>query len=80
MKELFEAIRAGDLSKVTAMVEADPSLAIFAASIMGRTEAVERLLAGDRSSVSVLSSDGWTPLHLAAFFGQKETAQGELFK
>ena len=30
MKELFEAIRAGDLSRVSALVEANPSLAIFA--------------------------------------------------
>jgi uncharacterized protein len=80
MKELFEAIRAGDLSRVTALVEADPSLAIFAAAILGRTEEVERLIAGNRSLVSVLSSDGWTPLHLAAFFGHRETALALLNK
>ena len=75
MKELFEAVRAGDLSRVSELVDADPSLAIFAAAILGQTERVETLLAGNRSLVSILSSDGWTPLHLAAFFGKKETAQ-----
>jgi ankyrin repeat protein len=75
MKELFEAIRAKDWSRVAALVEADPSLAISAASIMGETERIESLLAGNRSLVSASSPDGWTPLHLAAFFGQKEAAQ-----
>ena len=78
MKELFEAIRAGELSRVAELIEADPSLAIFAASIMGQTEDVERLIAGDRSLVSALSGDGWTPLHLAAFFGKTDAARALL--
>ncbi len=80
MQQLFEAIRAGDLSQVHALVEADPSLAIFAAAILGETERIEALLAGNRSLASVLSGDGWTPLHLAAFFGQKDTALALLNK
>src|SRR5260221_1817042 len=75
MKELFEAIRAGDLSRVAALVEADPKLAIFAASILGETTRVEELLTANRSLASALSSDGWTPLHLAAFFGKEATAR-----
>ncbi len=75
MKELFEAIRAADSSRVAALVEADPSLAIFAAAIVGRTEELERLLAADPSLLSTLSTDGWTPLHLAAFFGHLEAAK-----
>ena len=39
MKELFEAIRAGDSSRVAELVAADPSLAIFAAAIQGDTAA-----------------------------------------
>src|SRR5579862_6802549 len=75
MKELFEAIRAGDSSQVAALVAADPSLAIFAASIQGDTAQIEQLLAGNRSLVSAVSSDGWTPLHLAAFFGKIDAAR-----
>jgi ankyrin repeat protein len=75
MKELFEAIRAGELSRVAALVEADPSLAIFAAAILGNTGEIEQLLAANRSLVSMLSSDGWTPLHLAAFFGKNDAAR-----
>ncbi len=75
MKELFEAIRAGDLSRVNALVEADPALAIFAASIQGDTAAIEELLAANRSLVTNISEDGWTPLHLAAFFGKQDAVR-----
>ena len=75
MKELHEAIRAGDLARVAALVEAEPSLAIFAASMLGDTARIEELLAGNRSLVGMLSSDGWTPLHLAAFYGQEDAVR-----
>lgn len=69
MKELFEAIREHDWSRVQALVDADPSLAIFAASMQGDSERIKELLAANRALVSQPSSDGWTPLHLAAYFG-----------
>jgi uncharacterized protein len=70
MKELFEAIRAGDSLKVADLVAADPSLAIFAAAIQGDVSALETLVAGNRSLVNAQSNDGWSPLHLAAHFGK----------
>jgi len=109
MHPLFEAIKAGDLPQVTALIEADPSLLnatgengqsalvtakylrneeivrtleehgatldIFAAAMLGRTELIEELVGGNRSLASALSRDGWTPLHLAAFFGELEAAR-----
>jgi ankyrin repeat protein len=80
MKELFEAVRAADLARIAELVKADPSLAIFAAAIQGRTQEIEEMIVANRSLASVLSSDGWTPLHLAAFFGHRETAQALLNK
>src|SRR5215470_9605943 len=41
---------------------------IFSAAMMGRTEKVEELLKGNRTMATQISRDGWTPLHLAAFF------------
>jgi uncharacterized protein len=75
MKDLFEAVRAGDQSRIKDLVAADPSLAIFAAAIQGDTAVLETLLTANRSLVGLLSTDGWTPLHLAAFFGHTEAAR-----
>lgn len=84
MKELYEAVRANDTARVKDLVEADPSLAIFAAvmqraAVQGEmqpeTARLEELLAGNRSLVSAVSPDGWTPLHLAAFFGNEAAAR-----
>jgi ankyrin repeat protein len=75
MKELFEAARAGDLARVQILVDADPTLAIFAVAILGDTERLETLLTGNRSLASAVSTDGWTPLHLAAFFGKVAAAR-----
>lgn len=79
MRELYAAVRAGDPALVQGLVqkivEADPSLAFFAAVLQGDVAQLETLLAANRSLVSVLSSDGWTPLHLAALFGRLEAAR-----
>lgn len=75
MKDLFEAIRAGDHARVEEIVAADPSLAIFAAAIQGDTGQLNDLLTANRSLVSAFSTDGWTPLHLAAFFGKTEAVR-----
>ena len=70
MQQLYQAARAGDRAQVQALIEADPALAIFAATILGDAAAMEVLLAANRSLITSVSSDGWTPLHLAAHFGK----------
>jgi ankyrin repeat protein len=49
-------------------------LDIFAACIAGRRDRVGELVGRDGSLVGAYSHDGWTPLHLAAFFGFPEIA------
>lgn len=105
---LFEAIKAGDTAQVTALLDADASLAnaanehgtaahtlavynrkteiaqlletrgaridIFAASMSGRAELIREMLAVNAALAKLMSHDGWTPLHLAAFFGHKNAA------
>lgn len=84
MNELYEAVRARDSARVQALVDADPSLAIFAAAMQaetpGETARIEQLLAANRSLVSAVSADGWTALHLAAFFGAADAARTLLNK
>jgi ankyrin repeat protein len=108
-KELFDAIRAGDLATVAAMIGGEPGLLnatdenglaaftvarysrqdaiakllldkgtqldICAAAMAGVEGRVVELLAEDRTRTSAYSHDGWTPLHLAAFFGNRECAE-----
>lgn len=50
-------------------------LDIFAAAMAGVTERLVELLAADRDLVKSYSHDGWTPLHLSAFFGHPEAAE-----
>lgn len=106
MKQLFEAIRAGDASAVKTILDADPQLAsatddsglpaitvaiyhrqpiivelleahgaamdLFSAAMSGRAALVESALAVAPAGVNSYSVDGWTPLHLAAFFGCRD--------
>lgn len=50
-------------------------LDIFSAAIAGNERRVAELLAGDRALATGYSPDGWTALHLAAFFGQSPIAR-----
>ncbi len=52
-----------------------PELDIFDAAAVGDTDRIEQLLAFDPSLVASYSSDGWTPLHLAAAFADEETVR-----
>jgi ankyrin repeat protein len=50
--------------------ELDP----FTAAALGRTDQLKVMLDRGEAALQELSPDGWTPLHLAAFFGHSETA------
>ena len=118
MQEFFDAIKAGELERVKAMVSATPSLVnargdagsailtavyhqrkeivnllvargadltIFEACAAGELERVERLLIDEGrphraaptgpADINAHSDDGWTPLHLAAFFGHAKVIE-----
>jgi ankyrin repeat protein len=103
-KDFFDAIRAGDRDKVSAMLVMDATLLtakdeqgnsafvaakyshrhdiaalllengaqvdLFGASMAGAQDRVKELIDTEPALVSSYSHDGWTPLHLAAFFAQ----------
>ena len=48
-------------------------LDVFEASALGYADMVKRLVGADRSIVRSFSADGFTPLHLAAYFGKADT-------
>ena len=58
-----------------ALLAADPDLDVYAAAALGY---VDRLLAGlddEPSLATAFAADGFTALHLAAFFGKPEIAK-----
>src|SRR5947208_12176723 len=60
---------------VNLLVSRGATMTLFEACAAGEVERVERLLAADPSASNGYSSDGWTPLHLAAFFGHTRIAE-----
>lgn len=50
-------------------------LDIFEASAAGRSDRIRELLKQNPSLINRFSSDGFNPLHLAAFFGNYDTAR-----
>jgi ankyrin repeat protein len=57
------------------LIERGARLDVFEASAVGETARLEAALASDGEAVRRLSADGWTPLHLAAFFGHVRAAE-----
>jgi len=55
-----------------------PQRSLHEAAALGQRERVMAPVDGDDSAINLLSADGWTPLHLAAFFGHAETVQALL--
>jgi len=58
---------------VNLLVARGAALSIFEACAAGELERVERLVNAD--TINEYSADGWTPLHLAAFFGHTKVAE-----
>ena len=54
---------------------ARPDLSFFEACALGRVEAVRRRIEQDPSTLDQLSADGFSGLHLAAFFGRVDIAR-----
>lgn len=52
-----------------------PNINIFEASTTGKTERVRALINKEPELVNSYSTDGFTPLHLASFFGHAETVK-----
>ena len=57
------------------VAEAAGELDVFEAAALGAVDRLAALLDEERDRASAFSPDGWTPLHLAAFFGQLSAAQ-----
>lgn len=72
---LIAALYRGHRHVVDRLIEAGASVDLFAAAATGRIDIAERELAASSDAVNQHAYDGWTPLHLAAFFGHASLAE-----
>ena len=64
-----------DRPTMDALLAADPDLDLFEAAALGRIDRLRERLADDPGSATAMSRDGFTALHLAAFFGKTEVTR-----
>jgi ankyrin repeat protein len=64
-----------DRATTDALLAVDPDLDIFEATTLGIIDRVSAWLLDDPALVTTFSPDGFTALHLAAFFGKTEAAR-----
>ena len=71
---LMAALYRGHHHVVDVIAAAGAPIDVFAAAALGRTPELATAL-HDPQQVNAFAYDGWTPLHLAAFFGQTIAAE-----
>jgi ankyrin repeat protein len=71
---IMAALYRGHRDVIKTALDLGARVDVFAAAALGRPQDLESSLA-DPQTANSLSYDGWTPLHLASFFGQREAAE-----
>jgi uncharacterized protein len=69
------AVYTGQDAIAKLLLDANPALDVFDTAATGRTRALEELLAAEPALTEAWSSDGFTALHLAAFFGHADAVE-----
>ena len=78
VSEILQAKYRGNNARVEELLKAGAVLTIFEAAATGQTARVRELIAASPSIVNAYAPDGFHPLGLAAFFGNKETVEALL--
>jgi len=60
---------------VNALIELGAPVDLFEASVLGKVDRIQEILKGNPGRVSEYAPDGFTPVALAAFFGQPAAAR-----
>jgi ankyrin repeat protein len=71
---VMAALYRGHHEIVALLIAAGAGVDVFAAAATGRTDDLRRAL-NVPGAVGAFAYDGWTPLHLAAFFGRTDAAR-----
>lgn len=75
MSPLMAALYYGKKGAVEWLLEKGISITVHEAAALGDEDTLDYLLNYEPKLLSQISFDGWTPLHLAAFFGGYEAAK-----
>ncbi len=75
LSAVLRALYEGHGEIADALLAANAPLDVFDAAATGRTRGLEELLEAEPELARSWSPDGFTPLHLAAFFGQEDAAR-----
>jgi ankyrin repeat protein len=75
LSDLLEALYRGEADHVVELLAAGRELDVFEAAAVGKTERLRRLLDEDSDLAAAWAEDGFTPLHLAAFFRRPDAAR-----
>ncbi|MGH3057725.1 MAG: ankyrin repeat domain-containing protein [Gaiellaceae bacterium] len=75
MSELLEALYRGDGGRVAELLASGRELDVFESAAVGQTDRLRELLEGDPDLAAAWAEDGFTPLHLAAFFRHPDAAR-----
>jgi uncharacterized protein len=75
LSPVLHALYNGRDDLVQTILDANPPLDVFDSAATGRTRGLEELLEADRGLARAWSPDGFTALHLAAFFGQEDAVR-----
>ena len=71
---LLAAAYSGRKDLFELLLEKGAGVNVFEASALGLSDRVGEFLGAEPSLANSYSHDGWTPLHLASFFGRKDVA------
>jgi uncharacterized protein len=75
LSPVLHALYTGKPDLVDTILDANPPLDVFDAAAVGRTRGMEELLEAEPGLVTAWSVDGFTALHLAAYFGQEDATR-----
>lgn len=75
LSPVLYALYNGQAALVDPILDANPALDVFDAAAVGRTRGLEELLDTEPELAKAWSADGFTALHLAAYFGQEDAAK-----
>ena len=78
VSEILHAKYRGNNARVEELLKSALALNIFEAAATGQTARVRELIAASPSIINAYAPDGFHPLGLAAFFGNKETVEALL--